>query len=96
MFCLSKGLSAPIGSMIAGRREFIDRALAVRSVRRALESKSFTGDSGKFRVRLDSGEGMNREVIMSLNGKGKRVYLHSGMTADEVWIVLNQVIKHGA
>ncbi len=30
MFCLSKGLSAPIGSMIAGRREFIDRALAVR------------------------------------------------------------------
>ena len=69
---------------------------AVRSVRRALESKSFTGDSGKFRVRLDSGEGMNREVIMSLNGKGKRVYLHSGMTADEAWIVLNQVIKHGA
>ena len=30
MFCLSKGLSAPIGSIIAGRREFIDRALAVR------------------------------------------------------------------
>jgi threonine aldolase len=30
MFCLSKGLGAPIGSLIAGRREFIDRALAVR------------------------------------------------------------------
>ena len=30
MFCLSKGLAAPIGSMIAGSREFIDRALAVR------------------------------------------------------------------
>src|ERR1051325_6326658 len=30
MFCLSKGLGAPIGSIIAGRREFIDRALAVR------------------------------------------------------------------
>jgi len=30
MFCLSKGLGAPIGSMIAGKREFIDRALAVR------------------------------------------------------------------
>jgi threonine aldolase len=30
MFCLSKGLGAPIGSMIAGTREFIDRALAVR------------------------------------------------------------------
>ncbi|HJQ69800.1 MAG TPA: GntG family PLP-dependent aldolase [Blastocatellia bacterium] len=30
MFCLSKGLSAPIGSLIVGRRDFIDRALAVR------------------------------------------------------------------
>ena len=30
MFCLSKGLGAPIGSMILGRREFIDRALSVR------------------------------------------------------------------
>lgn len=26
MFCLSKGLSAPIGSMVAGNRQFIDRA----------------------------------------------------------------------
>jgi threonine aldolase len=30
MFCLSKGLGAPIGSLIAGSREFIDRGLAVR------------------------------------------------------------------
>ena len=30
MFCLSKGLGAPIGSLIVGRRDFIDRALAVR------------------------------------------------------------------
>jgi len=30
MFCLSKGLGAPIGSLILGRRDFIDRALAVR------------------------------------------------------------------
>jgi threonine aldolase len=30
MFCLSKGLAAPIGSVIAGTRDFIDRALAVR------------------------------------------------------------------
>jgi threonine aldolase len=30
MFCLSKGLGAPIGSVIAGTRQFIDRALAVR------------------------------------------------------------------
>ncbi len=30
MFCLSKGLAAPIGSIIAGTRQFIDRALAVR------------------------------------------------------------------
>jgi threonine aldolase len=31
--CLSKGLSAPVGSLLAGRREFIDRA---RKVRRGL------------------------------------------------------------
>jgi threonine aldolase len=30
MFCLSKGLGAPIGSLIAGSRAFIDRALGVR------------------------------------------------------------------
>jgi len=30
MFCLSKGLGAPIGSLILGSRTFIDRALAVR------------------------------------------------------------------
>jgi threonine aldolase len=30
MFCLSKGLAAPIGSLIVGSRSFIDRALAVR------------------------------------------------------------------
>ena len=28
--CLSKGLSAPVGSLLAGRREFIDRARLVR------------------------------------------------------------------
>ncbi|HWP42930.1 MAG TPA: GntG family PLP-dependent aldolase [Blastocatellia bacterium] len=30
MFCLSKGLAAPVGSIIAGSRDFIDRALPVR------------------------------------------------------------------
>jgi threonine aldolase len=30
MFCLSKGLGAPVGSMILGRREFIDEARAWR------------------------------------------------------------------
>jgi len=30
MFCLSKGLGAPVGSMIVGSREFIERAVAVR------------------------------------------------------------------
>jgi threonine aldolase len=30
MFCLSKGLGAPVGSMIVGSRKFIDRALPVR------------------------------------------------------------------
>ncbi len=30
MFCLSKGLAAPVGSIIAGTREFIDRAVPVR------------------------------------------------------------------
>jgi threonine aldolase len=30
MFCLSKGLGAPVGSMIVGSREFIDRTVPVR------------------------------------------------------------------
>ncbi len=30
MFCLSKGLAAPVGSMIVGSREFIERAVPVR------------------------------------------------------------------
>jgi threonine aldolase len=33
MFCLSKGLGAPVGSMLVGSKEFIERA---RSVRKAL------------------------------------------------------------
>ncbi len=32
MFCLSKGLGAPIGSMLAGPREFIDKARHVRKM----------------------------------------------------------------
>lgn len=32
MFCLSKGLSAPVGSMIVGRRDFIQRAHRMRKV----------------------------------------------------------------
>lgn len=32
MFCLSKGLGAPVGSMIAGRREFIHRAVSARKM----------------------------------------------------------------
>ena len=32
MFCLSKGLAAPVGSMIVGSRAFIDRAMSVRAM----------------------------------------------------------------
>ena len=32
MFCLSKGLSAPVGSMLAGSRAFIERARSVRKM----------------------------------------------------------------
>jgi threonine aldolase len=32
MFCLSKGLGAPVGSLIVGSRPFIDRALAARKM----------------------------------------------------------------
>lgn len=32
MFCLSKGLGAPVGSLIAGSRNFIERARAVRKM----------------------------------------------------------------
>src|SRR5205085_12212072 len=32
MFCLSKGLSAPVGSMLVGRRDFIQKAHRMRKV----------------------------------------------------------------
>jgi threonine aldolase len=32
MFCLSKGLAAPVGSMLVGSREFIDRARGLRKL----------------------------------------------------------------
>jgi len=32
MFCLSKGLSAPVGSMVAGKRDFIERARRARKM----------------------------------------------------------------
>ncbi len=32
MFCLSKGLGAPVGSMLAGSKDFIDRARSVRKL----------------------------------------------------------------
>src|SRR5438128_4526843 len=32
MFCLSKGLSAPVGSMLAGKRDFIERARRARKM----------------------------------------------------------------
>ena len=32
MFCLSKGLSAPIGSLVVGSREFVDRARRIRKM----------------------------------------------------------------
>ena len=32
MFCLSKGLAAPVGSMLAGTKEFIERARSVRKM----------------------------------------------------------------
>jgi threonine aldolase len=32
MFCLSKGLCAPVGSMLTGRREFVDRARRKRKI----------------------------------------------------------------
>jgi threonine aldolase len=32
MFCMSKGLAAPVGSMLAGSKEFIDKARSVRKM----------------------------------------------------------------
>jgi hypothetical protein len=67
----------------------------VRQVRNALRTKAFTGHSGKFVVELRSGTGLNRSVIVSLDGRKKRVYLWSLMSATEVWLVLDEVVKHG-
>ncbi len=32
MFCLSKGLGAPVGSMLVGSRDFIDKARITRKL----------------------------------------------------------------
>jgi hypothetical protein len=70
------------------------RNAAVRGVRRALNANDFSGDSATFQVQLRASEGLERDVMMSLNGKDRRAYLHAQMTSDEVWFVLDEILRH--
>ena len=70
----------------------------IRDVRKALDEKSFHGDSAKFVIHIQPGEGkggeMKRDVIMSMNGGQKRIFLHAQMTLSEVWHILGFVRSH--
>ncbi len=67
---------------------------AVREVRLALKDDNFSGENGKFIISLQDRKGMKRDTIMSISGITRRLYLHSQMTAEEVWEVLSLVKKH--
>lgn len=66
---------------------------AVRRVRAALEERDFSGDRATFQIQLRAADGLNRDVLMSVHAKDRRVYLFSQMTAEEVWIALNAIIS---
>ena len=44
MFCLSKGLGAPVGSVLVGDREFIREARRLRQAYVALRAGQYHGD----------------------------------------------------
>jgi hypothetical protein len=67
---------------------------AVRRVRLALKDDDFTGDAARFEVALGSVKGLARGVLLSLNGRDKRLYFHSQMTAEEIWSVIDLVYGH--
>jgi len=66
---------------------------AVRRVRRALRTDAFRGQSGRFVVNLRLGPGLNRDVVMSLNGDAGRIYLQAQLNFREVWTILDQVLS---
>jgi len=70
------------------------RVKALRDVRRALQTRSFEGVQGKFIVTLRRGAGLNRDIVMSLAAAQNRVYFRAQMSADEIWVVLDQVLQH--
>jgi hypothetical protein len=65
---------------------------AVRRVRQALKTKDFQGHGGRFVVSLRLGRGLNRDVIMSLSGGARRIYLQAQLTTEEAWTILDQVL----
>lgn len=68
------------------------RVAAVRRVRRALKTQAFRGRGGRFIVNLRLGTGLNRDVVMSLDGQAGRIYLQARLTSSEAWTILDQVL----
>ncbi len=64
----------------------------IRHVRRAVRTDEFASASSKFQVRLSRVPGLDRTVIMSLNGEERRIYFFARMTADEVWVMLDRLL----
>lgn len=61
--------------------------ISVRSVRRAMNIKNFTGASGDFRLKIAA----LRDLHVRLYGKLKRISLWGSMTADEVWSIVKVI-----
>jgi len=78
------------GSTSAGNSYQDDTA--VRNVRLAVQSASFTGMNGTFTVSVTDTSGEERRVRVHLFGDQRRIKLSSQMTSTEVWNLL-QLIK---
>lgn len=86
MFCLSKGLAAPVGSLLSGRRDFIERARKCRKMlgggmRQAgvLAAAGLVGLK-EMRLRLAEDHYCARQLALGLVGLGAGVDLDSVQT----------------
>ena len=66
----------------------------VRDVRNALNPSDFSGENAHFKVQLSGDGAMQREVIMSLSARDRRMYFFAQMKADEIWTTLKTIGLH--
>ena len=82
MFCLSKGLCAPVGSMIVGSREFIDRAVPVRRML----------GGGMRQVGVLAAALKQRGVLASgISAREMRMVTHKDVSRDDCKVALEAI-----